>query len=106
MKVKNIHFGLISHNDVDKIVVIKECTVFKKIIKIMLKDGDQEYKGVFTGKRYWLKRDVMESLEFFLDIDELTYRISKKRLKELYAKKEDEIKKVLTKKKNLIGFKS
>ncbi len=105
MKVKNIQVGLITCSNMEKIVFIKESSFFKKFIKFALKDNDEEYKCVFSRKKYWLKRDQLEPLTFFMDIDQIRIGVSKRNLRDFYKEKESEMRKVLVKKgKSKIGF--
>lgn len=71
MKVKNLWVSVITLNNLDKVVIVREVSFVKKVIRIALNDYDKEYKCIFSNKSLWLKRQDIVPLVMFLEIDEV-----------------------------------
>lgn len=105
MKVRNLWVGLVIRNNLEKVVFLRECSMPKKIVKFIMKDTNDEYREVFTKKQLWFKKDNIEPLALFVDIENAKPNMNKRELKEFHKEKETEMKLVLGKtSKRIIGF--
>lgn len=105
MKVKNIWISCLERKNIQKLVIVKESSLPKKILRFALKEKNDEYKCVFTNKSYYLKMDDIEPLAIALSIEQAKRRINKKELKEFYKENEKQLILNLSKtKKQPIGF--
>lgn len=105
MKVKNLWVGVLTIREIDKVVILREVSFAKKVIKLALNDINNEYKCVFTNKSIWIDKKELLPLSLFLDIEETKKRMRIKELRELYAKKEELIKSQMVKRlKAPMGF--
>ena len=107
MKVKKLWVGIINRDSIERVVITREVSFVKKIIKLSLNDMDTEYKCIFTNKSYWFKKADIESFIMYLSIDQLKKRMKREEIKQVYKEKEEDMRLQLTKKtKPVMGFRN
>lgn len=105
MKVKNLWAGVITIKGIDKVVLLRDVSFGKKVIKLALNNLDDEYRCIFTNKSIWIKKQELLPLTFFLDVEEAKKTMRTKELRKLYKEKEELIKSQMVKRlKAPMGF--
>lgn len=105
LKVKKLWIACLERKSIQKLVIVKECSNLKRIIKFALKADNDEYKCVFTDKTYFINQKILVPLAVTLPIEQMKKRINKKELRDFYKENEKRLILDLTGgKKEPIGF--
>ena len=103
MLVKNLRVVLENINGENKLLIVKENNFFEDSI---LRRNPREFKCVFTGNIYYFDPRDPVPLSLFLSPEDMNKSISRKKLKKFYIENEKNItKKLVPKRKTIIGFK-
>ncbi|MGN1000505.1 MAG: hypothetical protein ACI4OG_01040 [Bacilli bacterium] len=103
MLVKNLRVVLENINGENKLLIVKENNFFEDSI---LRRNPREFKCAFTGNIYYFDPRDPVSLSSFLSPEDMNKTISRKKLKKFYIENEENIiKKLVPKRKTIIGFK-
>lgn len=105
MKVKNLWISFFQRKNINKLVIVRERSLPIKIIKFIIETNNNEYRCVFTDKRYYIRDEDVIPLSLALDPEQMKRNISKKELLKFYKENKENLISLLTKeKKEIIGF--
>ena len=91
MKLKNIYVNIFTRRELEKIVVVKDVSAARKLLRLYTGADEIEYKCILSGTPYFFSPRNNVALANFMDNKELKKNISSEELKTIVGDKEEVI---------------